>query len=155
MFISGSSVRLSGKPGARSSEIFMKGVKARTVKVKLFGKPVRIGLRVYDRVTDLRGYIHQKYPTERGIRHMLAYAETFHNADRAGRIGIVHLPKRGADLDTIAHESVHIASGIIATRYPGAVFTPTNDRAEHNEECFADAVGRFTHSIWKEFNSNA
>jgi hypothetical protein len=81
-------------------------------------------------------------------RRIIAYAETFHKADRAGRIGIVHLSRARADIDTIAHEAVHITSGVFATRYPGAVFMPTNDRAENNEECFADAVCRFSHSIW-------
>jgi hypothetical protein len=131
----------------------MKGVKAAIINTKQWQKQTKIGIRLYDRVSDLRNYIHDKYPNELKPHQILAYAETFHKADRAGRIGIVHLWRKKADIDTIAHEAVHITSGVFATRYPGAVFTPTNDRAEHNEECFADAVGRFTHSIWKHFNS--
>jgi hypothetical protein len=131
----------------------MKGIKTVVVEVILFGKPVRIGLRIYDRISDLRGHIHHKYPDERNIRNLLAFAETFPKPDWAGRVGIIHIARKQTDLETIAHECIHIASGVFATRYPGAVFTPTNDRAERNEECFADAVGRFTHSIWTNFNN--
>jgi hypothetical protein len=134
----------------------MHRVRTVLVEAKPFGNLVRIRLRVYDRVSDLRTFIHQKYPSEPDIRRLQAYAETFHKPDRTGCVGVVHLAQKQADLETVAHESVHLASGILATSYPGSVFTPTNDRAEHNEECFADAVGRFTHSVWKEFtNLNA
>lgn len=130
----------------------MNGVKSKVLETQLWGKQTKIGLRIYDRVSDLRSYIHGKYPDEPKPHQIIAYAETFRKPGRSGCVAVVHLWRKQADLETIAHESVHVASGIIATRYPGAVFTPTNDRAEDNEECFADAVGRFTHSIWTEFN---
>jgi hypothetical protein len=132
----------------------MKDYSPASFEIRIGRKKVRVGVRIWRRLDDMRRHINRKYPKDHNGRMFIAYAETYRSKSAAGYIGTIHLAKSELSTATITHESIHIASGIMSVLFPKAWFQPTWKRADYNEECFADIVGVLserTHRIAKEY----